>query len=294
TRRRRLVQLALALALLGALLWGLAGRRGGEDGRHRHGHGSQVGDAFERAGVIEFKEGQRGPAFRLARRGGGEATLDTWSGKLVVLNFWATWCTPCTTEMPTLEALWRAYRDRGLVVIGVSVDRGAPPALIDPYVRNLALTFPILFDPDSKTAGAWRVTGLPSTFVLRPDGDVAGVAVGPREGNSAEVRALLEGLLPGVRSDRQPCRGRPTAEPDSDSLRLSCWDHCAANYRSVDTSSRVMPMDRSSSSSAPRIRLHRCLSATLRRTIPGTSSWSATSAMKGAHAWCQWASPPMA
>ena len=196
SRRRRLVQLALALALLGALLWGLPGHHAGEDGGHRHGHGPRAGDLFERAGVIEFKEGQRGPGFRLARHGGGEATLDTWRGRVVVLNFWATWCAPCTAEMPTLEALWRAHRNRGLVVIGVSVDRGAPAALIDPYVRNLALTFPILFDPDSKTAGAWRVTGLPSTFVLRPDGDVAGVAVGPREWNSAEMRALLESLLP--------------------------------------------------------------------------------------------------
>src|SRR5207249_11267046 len=96
----------------------------------------------------------------------------------------------------TLEALWRAYRDRGLVVVGVSVDRGAPATLIDPYVRNLALTFPILLDPDSKAAGAWRVVGLPSTFVVRPGGDVAGVAVGAREWNSAEMKALLESLLP--------------------------------------------------------------------------------------------------
>jgi len=196
TRRRRLVQLALALAMLGILLWGLPGRRSDEDGGHHRGHGKRGADVFERAGVTELKEGQRSPGFRLARRGGGEATLDAWSGKLVVLNFWATWCTPCTSEMPTLEALWRDYRNRGLVVIGVSVDRGAPAALIDPYVRNLALTFPILLDPDSKTAGAWRINGLPSTFVVRPGGEVAGVAVGAREWNSAEMKALLETLLP--------------------------------------------------------------------------------------------------
>ena len=194
-RRRRLVQLTLALALLGALLWALPGRRPGGDGGHHGGHGAPVTDIFERAGITEFKEGQRGPGFRLARRGGGDATLDTWRDKVVVLNFWATWCTPCTVEMPTLEASWREYRERGLVVVGVSVDRGAPATLIDPYVRNLGLTFPILLDPDSKTAGAWRVTGLPSTFVVRPGGDVAGFAVGAREWNSAEMKTLLESLL---------------------------------------------------------------------------------------------------
>src|SRR5262249_15060450 len=174
TRRHRLFQLALALALLGALLWALPGRRAGDGGHHaRH----VTGDAFERAGVTELTEGQRGPVFRLARWGGGEATLDAWRDKVVVLNFWATWCTPCTVEMPTLELLWREQRERGLVVVGVSVDRGAPAALIDPYVRNLGLTFPILLDPDAKAAGAWRVTGLPSTFVIRPRGEVAGIAI---------------------------------------------------------------------------------------------------------------------
>src|SRR5262249_25688925 len=140
--------------------------------------------------------GQRAPGFGGAGGGGGDATLDPGRGKVVVLNFWATWCAPCTAEMPTLEALWRAYRNRGLVVVGVSVDRGAPATLIDPYVRNLALTFPILLDPDSKAAAAWRVVGLPSAFVVRPGGDGAGVAVGAREWNSAEMKALLESLLP--------------------------------------------------------------------------------------------------
>ena len=194
-RRRRLAQLTLALVLLGALLWALPGRRAGQDGGHHGGHGAHVTDIFERAGITEFKEGQRGPGFRLPLRGGGEATLDTWHDKLVVLNFWATWCAPCTLEMPTLEALWRDYRARGLVVVGVSVDRGAPASLIDPYVRNLGLTFPVALDPNSKAAGAWRVTGLPSTFVVRPGGDVAGVAVRAREWNSAEMRTLLESLL---------------------------------------------------------------------------------------------------
>src|SRR5213078_909802 len=75
---------------------------------------------------------------------------------------------PTTLEMPTLEALWRAYADRGLLVLAVSVDRGAPRGLIEPYVRNLNLTFPILLDPELQTSGAWRVTGLPATFLVRP------------------------------------------------------------------------------------------------------------------------------
>jgi peroxiredoxin len=193
---RTWVQAGLGLVLLVALLWALPSRRAGEDGGHHGAHEAPVLDAFERAGVTELKEGQRGPGFRLARLDGGWATHETWKGRLVILNFWATWCTPCTAEMPTLEALWGTYRSRGLVVVGVSVDRAAPRALIDPYVRSLKLTFPILVDPESAAAGAWSVRGLPATFVIRPGGEVAGIAYGAREWDSAEMRALIERLLP--------------------------------------------------------------------------------------------------
>jgi peroxiredoxin len=141
--------------------------------------------------------GSSAPAFALRELPGpGELSLASLRGQVVLLNFWATWCTPCTIEMPTLEALWKEYRPRGLVVIGVSVDRGAPRALLEPYIGTLGLTFPILVDPDSTTANAWRVTGLPATFVIRPGGEVAGMAVGAREWTSAEMRALVETLLP--------------------------------------------------------------------------------------------------
>ena len=192
--RQSLVRGMLALVLLGALLWALPIRRPGEQGGH-HGEQAPRLDPFEKAGVTELKEGQRGPAFRLTLLAGGDATLDTWKGKLVILNFWATWCTPCTIEMPSLERLWRTYRDRGLVVGGVSVDRGAPRALIDPYLKNLNLTFPILLDPQMETSNAWKVPGVPATFVIRPGGEVTGMVIGFREWDSQEMKALLESLL---------------------------------------------------------------------------------------------------
>jgi len=196
TRRGIVLRVALALGLLAIAFWALPSRRADDGAGHHGGHAPSL-DAFERAGVTEFTEGQRGPALRLARFPDGAAVpLEAFADKLVVLNFWATWCTPCTVEMPTLEGLWKEYRGRGLVVIGVSVDRGAPRALLEPYIRNHGLTFPILLDPDSRAAGAWRVTGIPATFVVRPGGEVAGMATGAREWNSGEMRALIETLLP--------------------------------------------------------------------------------------------------
>jgi peroxiredoxin len=196
SRRQHLTRAVLALALVAGLVWALPIRRAGEESGGHHATPAPALDAFERAGVTELREGQRGPAFRLEQFSGGQATLETWQDKLIVLNFWATWCTPCTLEMPTLERLWREYRERGLVVVGISVDRGGPRTLIGPYLQNLELTFPILLDPEMKTAEAWRVTALPATFIVRPGGEVTGLAVGPREWDSAEMRALLEPMLP--------------------------------------------------------------------------------------------------
>ncbi len=202
SRRETVVRVALAVVLVGTLGWLLPRGKPGQEGGHHAGPAAPVLDAFEKAGVSEFKDGQRGPAFSLLTLDGRRAGLADYRDKLVILNFWATWCVPCTDEMPTLEALWKAYGARGLVVLGVSVDRGAPRALLEPYVRNLALTFPILLDPDSKTATAWRVTGIPATFVVNPGGEVAGVAVGPRDWHGEPMQALLERRLPTAHAHR--------------------------------------------------------------------------------------------
>ena len=194
-RRDALLRAALAIVLLGAVFWLLPLRRAGEDGGH-HGGGPAL-DPFEKAGVVELKVGQTAPALALATLVGGRTTLADHRGKLVVLNFWATWCQPCALEMPSLESLWRRYRDRGLVVVAVSVDRGSPRNLLEPYVRSLKLTFPILLDPDAKTSDGWRVTALPATFLISPGGDATGMAVGAREWDSAEMKTLVERLLPG-------------------------------------------------------------------------------------------------
>jgi peroxiredoxin len=196
TRKGIALRVGLALALLAVAFWALPSRRADDDAGHHAPHVPSL-DAFERAGVTELTEGQRGPTLRLGRFPDGAAvSLEAFTDQLVLLNFWATWCTPCTVEMPTLEALWREYGGRGLVVIGVSVDRGAPRAVLEPYIRHHGLTFPILLDPDSRTSHAWRVTGIPATFVIRPGGEVTGMAAGAREWNSSEMRALIETLLP--------------------------------------------------------------------------------------------------
>jgi peroxiredoxin len=195
------MQVGLAVVLVGGLVWVLPVRRAGQEGGHHVEHAPHI-DVFEKAGVVELKEGHRTPELRLPRLDGGVSALGDLRGKLVVVNFWATWCQPCTVEMPTLEALWREYRGRGLVVLGVSEDRGAPRPLLDPYIAQLGLTFPILLDADLRAARDWRVGSLPATFIVKPGGEAVGLAFGAREWNSAEMHALLERFLPAVSNPR--------------------------------------------------------------------------------------------
>jgi peroxiredoxin len=206
------------VTLFSLALWAWPLRRADDAGPH---HGHHALDAFERAGVTELTEGQRGPGLRLHRfPEGGPVDLVQFQDKLVVLNFWATWCTPCTVEMPALEALWTEYRHRGLLVVGVAEDRDAPSAVLAPYLRTLGLTFPVLVDPDQRAAQAWRVSALPTTFLVRPGGEVVGIAVGAREWNGQEMRALLETLLPrAARDGGYPAAGGAEASPLSADAR---------------------------------------------------------------------------
>jgi len=124
------------------------------------------------------KVGAPAPAFSLARLDGkGRVSLASLRGKTVVLNFWASWCTPCKREAPALEQLWQDYRGRGVVVLGV--DTG-PDARSDGrrFVAAHRLTYPVVFDPNALVAAnRYSVSELPVTYVLDREGRVVGGGV---------------------------------------------------------------------------------------------------------------------
>ncbi len=146
-----------------------------------------------------LKAGAEAPAFRLASLQGGEVDLASHRGKVVVLNFWATWCPPCVAEMPSLERLHRALSPEGLSVVTVSTDEDE--AELRRFVTGRALTLPVLRDPGGRVAGdAYHTTGYPETFVLDRAGRVLQHVVGPAEWDSAERLAYFRGLLEGAPS----------------------------------------------------------------------------------------------
>jgi len=141
-----------------------------------------------------LKVGTEAPGFRLPSLAGGEVDLASQRGKVVVLNFWATWCPPCVAEMPSLERLYRALSPEGLSVITVSTDEDE--AELRRFVSALALTLPVLRDPGGRVAaGEYRTTGYPETFVLDREGRILRHVVGPAEWDSAETLAEMRRLL---------------------------------------------------------------------------------------------------
>jgi len=158
-----------------------------------------VGAAFGYVHLLEnkgyaLKAGTVAPLFSLPSLKGSPVTLQSFRGKLVVVNFWATWCPPCVAEMPSLERLHRTLEGEGLQVLGVSIDEDE--AALRKFVAARGVTFPILRDPGGRiAAGAYRTTGWPETFVIDAAGVLKEQYVGPSDWDTPEAIEHFRRLL---------------------------------------------------------------------------------------------------
>lgn len=122
------------------------------------------------------------------------ASLDAYRGKWVLLNFWATWCAPCRTEMPSLDRLQAHMPD--LAVVPVATGRNAPEAIARFYKEAGVVNLPVLRDPKAALSRSAGVLGLPVTLILNPEGEEVGRLIGGAEWDSPEALALLDALMP--------------------------------------------------------------------------------------------------
>ena len=125
-----------------------------------------------------------------------DATLrvSDFKGKVVFLNFWATWCKPCEEEMPGLERLYQRFKSQGLVVLAVSLDADGA-SVVRPFVARHKLTFPVGLDPRQTVSGAWGVWALPASVIIDRSGRRVLAANGPREWDGPTAAALFGALL---------------------------------------------------------------------------------------------------
>ncbi len=168
----QVVAVGAVAALLALLVWKLTT----DDG-------SAVAKALEEGKVVAA------PEFALPRLDrDGELRLSSLRGKAVVINFWASWCEPCKEEAPVLEAAWRKYRSRGLVVIGVDSQDFERDARR--FMRRYGMTYPVVHDGPGKTLGDYGLTGFPETFFV----DRRGRLVGERVAGAIDEETLEENI----------------------------------------------------------------------------------------------------
>lgn len=143
-------------------------------------------------GLTPMTDPQTAPDFTLTDLDGEPHTLSDYRGKVVIINFWATWCPPCRAEMPSMQRAWEQIQPEGMIMLGVDV--GEDEDTIFAFTANYPVEFPLLMDQDSAAVAQWPVRGLPTTFVIDPAGRVVYRAVGGREWDNADILAQLRAL----------------------------------------------------------------------------------------------------
>jgi len=157
------------------------------------GHVSGVDEAARELDLIRPPRPKQASDFTVSLLGGETLRLKGQRGKPVLVNFWATWCGPCREEMPAMERLYAKHRQRGFVLLAVSVDTDA--ALVRPFLERYKLTFPVTLDAKMDLANAYGVRALPASFLIDRDGYLAALALGPRAWDNRAAHALVEGML---------------------------------------------------------------------------------------------------
>ncbi len=149
---------------------------------------------YSKIKINPIKGNRKAPDFSLQALKGKEVEIKQFQGKVVFLNFWATWCGPCKEEMPGLEFLHQYFKNRNFALLTISVDyEGIKP--IQEFMNKHQYSFPVLLDPKGETLDLFEVKGIPTTFLIDKKGRMIGKAIGPRDWKSIEIISLLNLLI---------------------------------------------------------------------------------------------------
>lgn len=149
----------------------------------------KVAETPQAPGVAELPVA---PAWRLKNLDGAAVALSQFKGKVVIVDFWATWCPPCRAEMPVYVDLYKKFADRGLVIVGISLD-GQGPGVVKKFVDSMGITYPIVMGDEDVTS-AYKVQVMPTTFVVSREGRILHSKIGAIT-QPAEFEKLIESFL---------------------------------------------------------------------------------------------------
>jgi peroxiredoxin len=133
------------------------------------------------------------PDFTLKSQKNGNLKLSELRGKVILINFWASWCGPCRQEMPVLDELYRHYRSLDFTILGVNVEQNSDDA--ESLLKDVPVSFPILFDTENKISKLYGVKGMPSTVLVDRDGKIRYVHMGYQPGVEAEYQTQIRALI---------------------------------------------------------------------------------------------------
>jgi len=132
-------------------------------------------------------------AFSLPMLTGGVASLPDFKGRIVILNFWATWCPPCRAEMPSMENLYQRFKDQGLEIL--AVDIGEDINTVRRFIQNNKYTFPVLLDTNNKVSNVYGIEAIPTTYILDREGKIIARVVGSISWDTPQAVAAFDALL---------------------------------------------------------------------------------------------------
>jgi len=151
-------------------------------------------DPWKGLSVIRLS-GHSPPDFTLPTLAGGSITLSNLKGKVVLINFWATWCGPCREEMPSLERLYRHFKYEDFTLLAVDIMEN--PETVKRFAKEYNLSFPILLDEKGDVAGKYAANAIPTTYIIDKRGKAVGKAIGPRKWDGDHAKDVIEELLGG-------------------------------------------------------------------------------------------------
>ena len=144
-------------------------------------------------GLQPIKEGTAIVDFELQDLSGGSRRLSDFKGKVVFLNFWATWCGPCRFEMPSMESLYQRLNGKGLEIVAVNLQEDRKS--VQRFVDELGLSFPVLLDTTGRIGATYGARSIPMTYLVDRDGNVIAGTIGTREWNTQDYIHFFEKLL---------------------------------------------------------------------------------------------------
>jgi thiol-disulfide isomerase/thioredoxin len=149
--------------------------------------------ALSRARIPVLRAKSPAPDFTATRLDGSPVRLGALKGKVVFLNFWATWCPPCREEMPSMEALYQRFRGRDLEFLAVDIQEDKDK--VAAFMKEYGLSFPAALDNTGRISGEYGIRGIPATFIIDREGNVIASVVGGRDWNTQAVIDALELLI---------------------------------------------------------------------------------------------------